>query len=61
MSRPGETRDSTTGEVLDPAKVKEGCAEEMGFMAKMHVWGRVTQDQALEDPEGHLVGTRWVS
>ena len=27
-SLPGETCDSTTGEVLDPAKVKEGCDEE---------------------------------
>ena len=26
-SLPGESHDSTTGEVLDPAKVKEGCAE----------------------------------
>ena len=28
----GEIHDSTTGEVLGPSKVKEGCAEEMGFM-----------------------------
>ena len=25
QSYPGETRDSTTGELLDPAKVDEGC------------------------------------
>ena len=26
-SYPGETRDCTTGEMLDPAKVNEGCEE----------------------------------
>ncbi len=34
---PGETVDSTTGEVLDPGKVQEGCNEEIGFMSQMHV------------------------
>ena len=56
----GETRDSTTGEVLDPAKVKEGCAEETGLMSLMHVWDRVTREQARQGPEGKIVGTRWV-
>ena len=51
-SLPGDTCDSTTGEVLDPAKVTEGCDEEIGFMNNMHLWDRVTRDQALEDPEG---------
>ena len=27
-----ETVDSTTGEILEPAKVKAGCDEELGFM-----------------------------
>ena len=29
-------------------------------MSKMHVWDRVTREQARQDPEGHIVGTRWV-
>ena len=57
---PGETLDSTTGETLDPAKVEEGCQEEMGFMSQMHVWDRVTREEAKRDPEGKIVGTRWV-
>ena len=57
---PGETRESTTGEILDPAKVVEGCEEEMGFMSAMHVWDRVTREEARQDSEGHIVGTRWV-
>ena len=60
QSYPGETRDSTTGELLDPAKVDEGCTEEMGFMAQMRVWDRVTREEARSDPEGKIVGTRWV-
>ena len=27
-----ETLESTTGEILEPAKVKAGCDEELGFM-----------------------------
>ena len=57
---PGETRDSTTGEVLDPVNVREGCEEEVGFMSQMHVWDRVTQGQARQAPEGKIVGTRLV-
>ena len=57
-SYPGETRDSTTGELLDPAKFDEGCNEEMGFMAQMRVWDRVTREEAKSDPEGIIVGTR---
>ena len=52
--------DSTTGEILDPAKVQAGCDEEIGFMSLMHVWDRVTREQARNDPEGKIVGTRWV-
>ena len=59
QSYPGETRDSTTGELLDPARVDEGCDEEMGFMAQMHVWDRATRKEARNDPEGKIVGTRW--
>ena len=54
-----ETVDSTTGEILDPAKVKAGCDDELGFMAQMHVWDKVTREQADNDPEGKVVGTRW--
>ena len=32
----------------------------MGFMVKMHVWDRVTREQAKREPEGQIVGTRWV-
>ena len=53
-SYPGETRDSTTGEMLDPAKVNEGCEEEMEFMSQMHVWDRVTREEARNDPEGNM-------
>ena len=60
MSTPGETRDGTTGELLDPSKVQEGCDEEMGFMSQMHVWDRVTRESAKPYPEGTIVGTRWV-
>jgi hypothetical protein len=56
----GETLDSTTGEILDPAKVQAGCDEEIGFMSQMGVWDRVTREQARNDPEGKIVGTRWV-
>ncbi len=55
-----ETVDSTTGEILDPAKVKAGCDEELGFMSHMHVWDKVTREQAQSDPDGKIVGTRWV-
>ena len=57
---PGETLDSTTGEALDPTKVQEGCDEEMGFMTQMGVWNKVTRESAQNDPEGKVVGTRWV-
>ena len=46
--------------MLDPTRVKPGCEEEIGFMAKMYVWDRVTREQAQRDPEGKIVGTRWV-
>ena len=49
---PGETLDSTTGRVLDPVKVQEGCDEEMGFMTQMRVWNKVTRETAMNDPEG---------
>ena len=55
-----EAVDSTTGEILDPAKVQAGCDEEIGFMSQMHVWDNVTRDQARNGPEGKIVGTRWV-
>lgn len=29
-------------------------------MSQMHVWDRVTRESALKDPEGKIVGTRWV-
>ena len=60
MSNGLETRYSTTGEILDSNKVHEGCEEEMGFMSQMHVWDRVTRETARQDPEGKIVGTRWV-
>ena len=47
-----ETRDSTTGELLNPTKVQEGCQEELGFMSQMNVWDRVTRESAKNDPEG---------
>ena len=47
-----ETVDSTTGEIFDPAKVQAGCDEDMGFMAQMHVWDKVTREQARNDSEG---------
>ena len=52
------TRASTNGEVIDPAKVQEGCREEMGFMSQMKIWNRVTREKAQEDPDGTIVGTR---
>ena len=52
--------DSTTGESLDPTKVQAGCDEEMGFMTQMHVWDKVPRVQAQNDPDGKIVGTRWV-
>ena len=55
-----ETRDSTSGELLDPKKVHEGCQEELGFMSQMGVWDKVTREKAKNDPEGKIVGTRWV-
>ena len=55
-----ETVDSTTGEILDPAKVKAVCDEELGFMSHMHVWDKVTREQAQSDPDGKIVGYRWV-
>jgi len=32
----------------------------MGFRSHMHVWDRVTPVEARNDPEGKIVGTRWV-
>ena len=29
-------------------------------MTQMHVWDKVTREQAHSDPEGKMVGTRWV-
>ena len=57
---PEETRDSTSGELLDPDKVHEGCEEGLGFMSQMGVWDRVTHENALSGPEGNILGTRWV-
>ena len=34
-----ETVDSTTSEIFDPAKVKAGRDDELGFMTQMHVCG----------------------
>ena len=57
-----ETLDSTTGEILEPAKVKAGCDEELGFMKQMHVWDKVPRKQAQNDPErenrGNPMGLR---
>ena len=55
-----EPVDSTTGEILDPSKVQAGCDEEMGFMRQMNVWNKVSREQAQNDPDGKIVGTRWV-
>ena len=55
-----ETVDSTTGEILDPDKVQAGCADELGSMTQMRVRDKVTREQAQSDPEGKIVGTRWV-
>ena len=55
-----ETVDSTTGEVLDPERVQEGCDDELVFMTQMRVWDKVPREQAQNDPEGKIVGTRWV-
>lgn len=57
---PGSTRDSATGEPLYPDKVSEGCEEYIGFMSQMHVWDCVTRAEAKKDPEGNIVGARWV-
>ena len=56
----GMVCDSTTGKVLDPAKVKEGRKEELGYMRMMHVWDRVPRSEAAQDGQGKIVGTRWV-
>ena len=32
----------------------------MGFMTQMHVWDNVPRAQAPNDPDGKIVGTRWV-
>ena len=53
----GEFVDSTTGEVLDPTKVQDGCDEQIGFMSQMRVWDRVTREQAKNDPDGNIVGS----
>ena len=29
-------------------------------MSQMHVWDRVTREQARNNPDGEIVGTRWV-
>ncbi len=29
-------------------------------MREMHVWDKVTREQANNDPEGKVTGTRWV-
>ena len=29
-------------------------------MKQMHVWNKVSREQAQSDPEGKIVGTRWV-
>ena len=55
-----ETRDCTSGELLDPKKGHEGCQEELGFMSQMGVWDQVTRGKAKTNPEGKIVGTRWV-
>ena len=42
----GMVCDTTTGKALDPAKVKEGRKEELGYMRKMHVWDRAPRSEA---------------
>ncbi len=29
-------------------------------MSQMGVWDRVTREKAMQDPDGKIVGTRWV-
>ena len=48
---PGEIRDSTTGEVLNPAKVAEGCEGGMGLMSQMRVWDRMTREGTRQGAE----------
>ena len=38
-----ETRDSTSGELMDPKKVHDGCQEELGCMSQIGVWDKVTR------------------
>ena len=54
---PGATRDEYTGEVLDPALVRQGQEEELKYFRSKHVWRVVPRSRAA----GHrIVGTGWV-
>ena len=56
----GVVRETTTGKVLDPKKLKAGRQEELDWMQKMHGRDRVPRAEATQKGDGNIVGTRWV-
>ena len=60
MSDWGEYGD-ITGEVLDPALVRQAKEEEMKRFRQMEVYKYATQEEAYNDPDGVVVDVRWVT
>ena len=52
--------DTITGEALDPKLVQAGKEEEMKRFKEMGVYAHVSEQEALDNPEGIMVDVRWV-
>lgn len=55
-----EEADEITCEALDPQKVVRGRENEFGKLKEREVYSYVSREEALNDPTGKFVKTRWV-
>ena len=52
--------DDVTGEYIDPKLILDARRDELVGFERQKVYTRVPRQQAREDPEGIVVGVRWV-
>ena len=55
-----EVYDDSSGEALDKRLVQETCEEDMQSFRDMGVYEYVLRTNAHQDPNGRVVGVRWV-
>ena len=53
-------KDEYTGEVLPEPEVHSALIDELEYFAK-HVFVAIPAEEAKADPDGKLIGTRWVN